>query len=283
MVARHPSLTAAADALGLTHGALSRRVAAMEAWLGTSLFERHGRGMRLTTDGQRFLSRIDEAFAMIEAAADPWRGRRGPDVVRLSVVPSLARFWLLERLSGLERGTDGGMPLRIDVAIEHRNADVEAGEVDVAIRYGRGRWRGVEARPLMTERLVPVAPASLAERLGPEVSVSAIMRHPLIYDSDATGWRAWLDGAGPSRFRPRPHDRRFEDYGLVLAAAEAGLGIPLARLPFAQAAIDAAGLMRLSTREVANPLRYHVLTRLGEVRPAVLALVSRLERAAHLS
>src|SRR3712207_178362 len=75
-VALHASLTAAAAALGVTAGALSRRVASVEAWLGTALFERHGRGMRMTPDGQRFLSRVEEAFALIEAAADPWRGRR---------------------------------------------------------------------------------------------------------------------------------------------------------------------------------------------------------------
>jgi DNA-binding transcriptional LysR family regulator len=40
------SLTQAAESLGVTHGAISRRIAAVEAWLGTPIFERHGRGVR---------------------------------------------------------------------------------------------------------------------------------------------------------------------------------------------------------------------------------------------
>ena len=279
-VARHGSLTAAAGSLGLTAGALSRRVAAVEAWLGVALFERHGRGMRPTPDGQRFLSRIEEAFSLIEAAADPWRGRRGPDVVRISVVPSFARLWLLDRLAGLEAGAPGSPQLRIEVAVEHRNADVEGGEADLAIRYGRGNWRGVEARPLMAERLVPVACRCIAEHLGPNAGPAALLGQALLYDSDAVGWKAWLHGQGIERFRPRAHDRRFEDYGLVLKAAQAGLGIALARLPFAAEIVGQAGLTRLSNREAPSPLIYHLVTRPRETRAAVLTLAERFALAA---
>jgi LysR family glycine cleavage system transcriptional activator len=269
-VASHGSLTAAAEALGLTAGALSRRVAALESWLGTSLFERHGRGMRPTPDGQRFLARVEDAFGLIEAAADPWRGRRGSDVVRVSVLPSFARMWLLDRLAALETGGAKGP------RFEHRNADVEGGEVDLAIRYGRGTWRGVDVRPLMTERLFPVAHRDVAKRLGSRPSPADLLAEPLIYDSDAVGWRAWLRQAGVERFRPRPHDRRFEDYGLVLKAAQAGLGIALARTPLAEGELRAAGLVRIGTEEVPNPLNFYLLTRQREARSATLMLVERM-------
>ncbi|MBV9078281.1 MAG: LysR family transcriptional regulator [Methylobacteriaceae bacterium] len=280
-VARRGSLSAAAEALDVTAGAVSRRVAAVEAWLGAALFERHGRGMRPNPDGQRFLSRLEEAFGLIQAAADPWRGRRGSDVVRISVVPSFARFWLLDRLRALELGpADGRMPLRIEIAVEHRHADVEGGEVDLAIRYGRGSWPGLEARPLLPERLAPVARADLAAALGPDPAPARLLAHPLLADSDAVGWRVWFAQAGLARFRPRPQDRRFEDYGLVLAAAEAGLGIALARLPFAAEAVRRAGLVRLGRLEAPSPLASYLVMRPREARPATLALADRLAQAA---
>ena len=142
VVARHDSFSAAAEALGLTHGAVSRRVAAVEAWLGTALFERHGRGVRLTPDGQRFVSRVEAAFRLIDEAAVRWRRRRGPEVVRISVVPGFAKLWLFERLAALEQGDPA---LRIEIAVEGRNADVEGGEVDLAVRYGAGTWPGLQA------------------------------------------------------------------------------------------------------------------------------------------
>jgi DNA-binding transcriptional LysR family regulator len=268
--ARHESFSAAAEALGLTHGAVSRRVAAVEAWLGTALFERHGRGVRLTPDGQRFVSRVEAAFRLIDEAAVRWRRRRGPEVVRISVVPGFAKLWLFERLAALEQGDPA---LRIEIAVEGRNADVEGGEVDLAVRYGAGSWPGLHAVRLLPERLYPVARPDLAQRIGP--SADGLLLAPLLHDSDLSGWRAWFGSCGIT-LKPRPQDRRFEDYTLVLAAAEAGLGIALARAPFSDRAIRAGGLVRLGEQEIASPLTYHLLTRTGGARPAVAALVVRM-------
>jgi len=270
VAARHESFTAAAEALGLTHGAVSRRIATVEAWLGTALFERHGRGVRLTPDGQRFVSRIEAAFRLIDEAAVRWRRRRGPEVVRISVVPGFAKLWLFERLAALEQGDPA---LRIEIAVEGRNADVEGGEVDLAVRYGAGTWPGLQAMRLMPERLYPVAHPDLARRLGP--SPDGLLQAPLLHDSDLSGWRSWFASCGIA-LKPRPQDRRFEDYTLVLAAAEAGLGIALARAPFSDRAVQAGGLVRLGKRDVPSPLTYHLLTRTGGARPAVAALVARM-------
>lgn len=275
LVARHGSFTAAAEASGLTHGAISRRVGAVENWLGCALFERHGRGVSLTCDGQRFLGRIEHAFDVIDAAADQWHQARKAPAVRLSVVPSFAKLWLLERLQSLEAGQPF---INIQVATEHRNADVGAGEVDIALRYGRGGWSAVDSEPLMAETLYPVASPEVAARLK-GASASDMLAMPLLHDSDLTGWRAWCGAQGVS-LRPRARDRRFEDYTVVLAAAEAGLGIALARAPLADAAIAKSRLRRLSDTEVECPLSYHIVTAKREKRPEVLEVIARLHRAA---
>lgn len=54
--ARHESFTAAAAELHVTHGAISRQVAAFEMWLGVQVFQRRGKRVRLTDDGRRYLS-----------------------------------------------------------------------------------------------------------------------------------------------------------------------------------------------------------------------------------
>lgn len=275
LVARHGSFTAAAAASGLTHGAISRRVGAVENWLGCALFERHGRGVSLTCDGQRFLGRIEHAFDVIDAAADQWHQARKAPAVRLSVVPSFAKLWLLERLRSLEAGQPF---IDIHVTTEHRNADVGAGEVDIALRYGRGGWASVDAEPLMSEMLYPIASPEIAHRLE-GASISDLLAMPLLHDSDLTGWRAWCGVHGAS-LRPRARDRRFEDYTVVLAAAEAGLGIALARAPLADDCIARSRLKRLSDVEVDSPLRYHIVTAKREKRPEVLEVIARLHAAA---
>ncbi|MDF3080122.1 LysR substrate-binding domain-containing protein [Burkholderia sola] len=277
-VAREGSFLAAADVSGVTHGAISRRVAAVENWLGMALFERHARGVRLTPDGQRFVGRIEQAFAIIDGAADQWRSPRTPRLVRMSVVPAFAQLWLLERQQVLEREAPA---LRIELGIELRNVDIAGGEADLSIRYGRGNWRRLDTRPFMPERLYPVAHPRLAAQLARmrrATGDAALLDMPLLHDSDVTGWRTWFDALGIP-FKPRAQDRRFEDYNLVLAAAEAGLGVALARTPLADAYLQRSALVRVSRHEVDSLLSYHFVHAKGESRPEVLALMERMVKA----
>ena len=57
-VARAGSIRKAAEALFITPSALDRRVQDLEKELGTELFERHARGMRLTAAGELFLHHV---------------------------------------------------------------------------------------------------------------------------------------------------------------------------------------------------------------------------------
>jgi LysR family glycine cleavage system transcriptional activator len=277
-VAREGSFVAAAEVAGLTHGAISRRVAAVENWLGMTLFERHARGVRLTPDGQRFVGRIEQAFGIIDSAADQWRSPRSPQLVKLSVVPAFAKLWFFERQAAFESVAPA---LRIQLDIDHRNVDIAGGEADLAIRYGRGSWRQLEVKPFLPETLYPVAHPALAAQLAKQRhkrGEAALLDVPLLHDSDVTGWRAWFDALAIP-LKPRAQDRRFEDYTLVLAAAEAGLGVALARVPFADTYLRRSGLVRVGRHEIASPLTYYFVHAKGESRPEVLTLIDRMQAA----
>ena len=108
----------------------------------------------------------------------------------------------------------------------------------MAIRYGAGAWPDwrttADAR-----KPVPVAAADIAQRLGPQAPAERIAYEPLLHDSDtAQGVPA---AELRQRYRPHARDRRFEDYDLVLAAAEAGLGVALLRAPLAASALASGG------------------------------------------
>jgi LysR family transcriptional regulator, glycine cleavage system transcriptional activator len=274
LVAQEGSFSAAATAAGITHGAISRRIGAVENWLGFPLFERHGRGVRLTPDGQRFVGRVGQAFAIIDGATDQWREQRAAQLVKLSVLPSFVKLWLFERLAWLEQGDP---PLRIELQIESALADIDAGKADLAIRYGRGVWSGLEVEPFMSEELYPIASRDLARKLAGATDAD-LADYPLLHDSDLTGWRAWLGPCG-IRLKPRPQDRRFEDYSLVLSAAEAGLGIALARSPLTDDYLRKSGLVRVSKRTIQSPLNFYLVTPPGQTRQKTRTLMNRLLKA----
>jgi DNA-binding transcriptional LysR family regulator len=270
------SLTFAAEQLGVTHGAISRRVRAVEIWLGAPVFERHGRGVRPTPAGQRFTRQVRQTLEALGQTSERWRPRHRKTTVRLSVVPSFAKLWLLPRLSTILEQLP---PVRVDLTVEHRTADLDSGEADVVVRYGRGNWSGVQSRHLFSETLLPVGSPDLAAQLGPNPSPEALSRLPMIHDSDTSQWRAWYRDVGV-RYTPGLEDRRFEDYDLVLAAAEGSLGLALLRLPIAREWLERRRLVPVSAVAPANSAAHFVASRRGEERPGVLRLVDQLCSAA---
>jgi LysR family glycine cleavage system transcriptional activator len=264
------SLTAAAEDLGITHGAVSRRIKLVENWLGSSIFERHGRGVRLTADGALIVRRLERLTTGLMVTANDIRARRPQGTVKISVLPSFARLWLVPRLRELEHG-DPQLVFRMST--EHSVSQLDGRESDLAVRTGYGDWAGVDAHKLFGERLYPVASAELGARI--TADGLSLFSYPLLHDSDSGAWRRWARDCGYD-YAPRAGERRFADYDLVLAAARAGLGIALARMPLAASSLSEGNLIRLGEPEVEIGRSHWVVTRSGENRPAVLLAAERL-------
>ncbi|TWT15350.1 LysR substrate-binding domain-containing protein [Reyranella sp. CPCC 100927] len=272
--ARLGSFSAAAGALDITHGAVSRRIAAVEAWAGIRLFSRHGRGVRLTLEGERLASRIELAVAMLEDSRTSGGAEPELDTIRVGVVQSFARLWLIPRLPDLE-----GRPpdLRIEADIDHRHMAVS--DARIAIRLGQGNWAGVVAEPLFDETLQPVATPDIANALGKTPRLGDLLALPLLHDATEDGWRFWLSGQGIA-YQRRAKDRTFEGHDLALQAAAAGLGVALARDPYGRAFRQRLGLVAVHPRGILSPQKFHIVTRPGPRHPAVDRLVERLRKMA---
>ncbi|WP_342364158.1 LysR substrate-binding domain-containing protein [Terrarubrum flagellatum] len=272
--ARFGSFSAAAHSLDITHGAISRRISAVEQWADVTLFVRHGRGVRLTLEGQRLASRIELAVALIEDGRISGQKETQLDVVRVGIVQSFARLWLIPHLAALE-GTP--QDLRIELEIDHQHMTLS--DARIAIRLGRGGWPGVTSEPLFRETLFPVAHDSIAAELGPEPSAAQILTYPLIHDASVDGWRLWLSGNGET-YERRATDRLLQGYDLALLAAAHGLGIALARDPYGRNFAENNGLVPLPGLRIENPLSFHVVTRPGPRHQAVQRLLERIRHVA---
>jgi DNA-binding transcriptional LysR family regulator len=178
-------------------------------------------------------------------------------VVKLATTSSFARFWLIPRLTELE-GTI--QDLRIELVTSALNASLSSGEVDLAIRYGRGQWNDGEEEPLFEESLCPVAsPEVLAMN---EQPLSLIKDTPLLHTGDTTLWRAWMSHHG-KRLTSKPIDRVMGDYAQAIEAARSGLGIALWNP--AIHALDAFNgqLIALNELSCPSPLRFFLLSKPG--------------------
>lgn len=276
--ARTGSFSAAAERLNLTHGAISRQIAKLEDWLGLKVFERNARGVTLTNEGNRLHLRTTEAFALISVNSDRWVEPRGTAVVRLASIPSVSGLWLMPRMAALENNPTR---LRIVLDVDNRQADLADEGIDLSVRCGRGRIPGRVSVQLFEEHIFPIASPELAEEIG-HGDPARLLKFPLINDSDASAWRAWL-AAQDIDYRPRPQDRRFEDYNLVLDAAAHGLGIALARPPLTQAQLKMGRIVAVDDRTALNPVSYWLDRPVGRPRAAAADLARRIAAQAGLA
>ncbi|MBN9270631.1 MAG: transcriptional regulator, partial [Mesorhizobium sp.] len=209
---------------------------------------------------------------------DRWVEPRGTAVVRLASIPSVSGLWLMPRMAALENNPTR---LRIVLDVDNRQADLADEGIDLSVRCGRGRIPGRVSVRLFEEHIFPIASPGLATEIG-KGDPARLLKYPLINDSDASGWRAWF-AARDMDYRPRPHDRRFEDYNLVLDAAAHGLGIALARPPLTQDQLDAGRVVAVDNRVVLNPVSYWLDRPTGRPRAAAADLARRIAAQAGLA
>jgi len=247
------SLTRAAEALHLTHGAISHQIKALEADLGVRLVERAGRGIRLTDEGQRFANRVRTAFAELSDAVREMTDHANPRQLRVSVIPSFAARWLLPRMGRfLAAHPDIDLDVRANLAL----ADFHREDTDVAIRYGFGDWPGLVAEHLLDEIVFPVCSPRYANGKLP-ARPADLARH-LLLRSDSEFWKPWFEAAGLDW--PEPvRGPMFNDSSHMLQAAAEGQGIALARSSLLGNDLHNGALVRLFDVVVPAPRKYFLV------------------------
>ena len=202
--ARHLSFTGAASELNVTQTAISHQIRRLEEELGIRLFVRQNRALALTPEARDYLPGVRAAFNDLRLATDRLLRKDDDHVLTVSTLASLAAKWLLPRLSAFQEAHPG-----IDVRITTSTGlvDFKSGDVDAAIRYGRGHWPGLRAEWLMADELFPVCSPALLNGDKPLRCPEDLAHHTLLhtsggYDDD---WRLWLTAAGlPSNISKQP-------------------------------------------------------------------------------
>lgn len=254
--ARHGSFTRAAAELHITHGAVSRHVAALEAHFGKALFVRHARGVSATEAGRRFHEAVIDALDRLAAGAREVRGAESAARTEVSVLPSFATRWLLPRLPQFKRTHPG---FEIDIRAEQEVVDFRQrmSAPDFSIRYGLGSWKGVHAERLLGESFSPVCAPSAMDT--PDLQ-KLLSRLPLIHDSNEVAWTHWFSSVGVRPPRRAPRAITFSDYNLVLEAAAQGMGVALGRTGLIERNLSDRTLVECSVK-VASPRGYHLVRR----------------------
>lgn len=261
-VSRHQSLSRAADELCVTPAAVNHQIRQLEDHLGVPLLRRVGRNVVVTEAGEACLPGIREGFDRLTAALALAETFQDDDhTITVSAPPSFASKWLLPRLGRFQQANPG-VDLRIIASSQLANFQND--RVDIAIRYGAGRYPDLTVEQLMSETVFPVAsPALLKDR---PIKVPADLRdHVLLHndshhrDHSGPTWPMWLKAAGEGETNPGVRGPRFTLSSLAIEAAAQGEGITLAKAALADNDLKTGRLVRLFEQATPTDFAYFIV------------------------
>ncbi|MEH6402409.1 MAG: LysR family transcriptional regulator, partial [Sneathiella sp.] len=217
IVARLGSVRAAAKEIALTHGAVSRRIIKLAQEIDVTLFERKGRGIRLTVEGEKLAKATTEALALLSTTLTDIKIPHKMSPITLSCERSVALHWLIPRLSVFQ---DANPTIELHLSVGGGTFDFTTDSISLAIRRMdfpiNPDWI---VEPLMQESMGPVMQPSMVSRFqeGDFVALASTTR------PDA--WEKWRAG---HKSTPAPSKTLFLDHHfLIVEGAINGLGVAM--------------------------------------------------------
>ncbi|MHC9013634.1 LysR family transcriptional regulator [Stenotrophomonas rhizophila] len=232
----------AAEALHVTHGAISRQLRLLEEHLGVALFQREGRGLRLTRAGEDLQAACEGAFDQIREAVVALKRQQRPEALVLGCSGSILARWMIPRLQALQ----SALPqLPLHWSAQDGSFTAEQQGLDAVLLLAQPPWpRGWQVRELAPERVgVVVSPQHpAAVRLAHQPPSSLLGESLLHTTSRPQAWPAWAlsHGLEPAQLQL---GSGFEHLYYLLEAAVAGLGVAIAPEPLVADELAAGRLL----------------------------------------
>ena len=230
--ARLLSFTEAGKELFLSQSAVSRQIQQLEGSLGVALYERGHRQLALTEAGRIMQRAVDDSLERLRDAAARVQPAPAPRQVAITCTPGFASFWLIPRLT---RFTASRPQVDVRISATLQVLDLERSHIDVAVRFAPSAT--AKGPLLFEEEVQPLcAPELLGDRGRPLRTPADLEHHTLLTldmppgEPPTVDWDPWLEVIGLDSVRSA-NTVRFTLYAEAVAAACAGQGVVIGRLP----------------------------------------------------
>ena len=216
--ARTGAFTLAAAELGVTPGAVTAHVKALEDRLGAHLFERKARGVRLTALGLAAVEELTGAFDALAGAESRLRGLALPQEVHIATLPAIAQLWLSPRLPALRAAAP---EISVSITALEAPPNLKRSLHDLSLFPAETGGRLVAG-----DELFPVCAPGLAARLTRVEDLGSV---PCLSDTAwDRDWEVWLEAVGVKVAVRGPV---FSLYALAVEEAVNGAGVLMGHGP----------------------------------------------------
>ncbi|WP_221929485.1 LysR family transcriptional regulator [Ruegeria faecimaris] len=270
--AEFQNLTRAAEALNVTHSAVSQQIRGLEQQLGTRLITRTRHGISLTSQGEFLSAGLLEAFAEMASVTERVTSAESVRPLVVSATPMFSSAFLMARLSTFIDEFPN-IELRIDSTIQA--VDLKPGGIDMAVRYGTGRWSGLVSQMLLPGCLTVVASREL---IGNRVLKNPVelLDFTLLQEQASVEFDLWLEKAG---IPPEAERKVIRMPGnMLLDGIRRGDGIGATVPAFVSDELKSGQLVALFDDPIPR-IGYYLVTLSGPVRPVAKLFIQWLSKS----
>jgi len=237
-VAETGSFTQAAVALQMSKGAVSKAISRLEQHLAVRLLQRTTRQIRLTAEGQTFLTYCQQVVRQADQAEHHLDELRDEPAgaVRISVAVTYGTKVIAPLLPELLQRYP---KLRVELDLSDRLVDLVGEEIDLAVRFGRLANSSLIARPLTRLPIVVVASPAYLAQFGIPLHPNDLLQHSCLSTDRSVQGRTW----------------RFLDNGQALEVLTQGPLHANSNRALKPAAVAGVGLMFVTRYQVEDEIR----------------------------
>jgi LysR family glycine cleavage system transcriptional activator len=251
----HLHMGRAGEDLGVTYGAISHQVRALEDQLQVKLFVRGNNRLKLTSAGERLLAAVREGFdRIIDGTLHLDQDNLAGGLV-IGCTESTGASWAVKQICEFQ----AQFP-QIDVRVVEVQPQqkVIPREIDVTICYGQPEAGNRRIEKLASPTVFPVCNPRLLHDLPPVTRPEHIAHMVLLHDRQ-NNWSDWFHAMQTSEPLKARHIRFFST-NLALSAARMGFGAALCNQYEVQDDLRQGRLVRLLKKSVPETADYYLLT-----------------------
>lgn len=258
-VVQRGSFSAAADALGVSKGMLSRHVSALESALNAQLLQRTTRRLSLTEAGRALHQQAGEIFALAREAEEGIRALTEEDSGRLRFTcpVSTGDRMVSELLARFAKLCPG---VQVELNFTNAMIDMSQGENDIALRAMELIPDNLVALPLGRLKDVVVASPALLAREGIPATPYELGGRSCLLQGHNPDWEQWHFRQGEEEAHILVQGRvRANHYSTLLQLARAGMGFAKCPLMLVEASLARGELVAVLTEWQTGLHPIHVL------------------------
>jgi LysR family glycine cleavage system transcriptional activator len=265
---RHLSFKQAAEELFITPPAITYRIKELEKYLEFALFKRSKKKIEFTAAGQSYYLIIHKAISDLKQGTYKVLNDYSVRRLRINVLPFMASEIIIPQL---EEFRQAHPDLHLQIDTDSELVDFQLDNIDLAIRFGNGKWPGLIAHKLMNVEISPVCSPLFAKQNNVNRVIDIEGKTLINFDNSQGGWELWCKQLN-LKLETAPQEMNFNNYVHVLRAAEQSSGLALGIFPLINLWLETGRLIRPIDISLTMPKSYYLVYREeDQERPDILA------------